>query len=99
LSPETQKRVEILFPVDEQAEASRLLVEQCGNDLFLHEQDEFYLERFRYAALKLSRGTLQGLRGALELANSDWRDLLMAAGFGHDIKAHEKWLPEGPGHP
>jgi hypothetical protein len=56
LSPETQKCVEILFAVDEQAEAARLLVESC-----------------------------EGLHGAIQLANLDWRDLFVVAGFGDDI--------------
>lgn len=55
--------------------------------------DEFQLERVRFAALKLSTGSLAGLRRAVELAKLDARDLLMAAGFGHDVRAHEAWFP------
>ncbi len=38
-------------------------------------------------------GQLDKLEEAIKLAQIDWRDLLMAAGFGHDVEAHLKWLP------
>lgn len=30
---------------------------------------------------------------AIALANLDWRDLLVAAGFADDIHAHARWRP------
>jgi len=39
----------------------------------------------------LSEGDLSKLRSAVDLANVDWRDLLMAADFG-DPSAHLLWL-------
>jgi hypothetical protein len=94
LSPETQRRLDILFRLEERAEAARLLAEQCGNNLpFLENLDEQGLERFQFAALKLSSGDLSRLRSAIDLAKTDWRDLLMAAGFGEDTRAHVYWIP------
>jgi len=95
LSPETRRRVERLFDGAEQREeAAHLLEEQCGNNLaFPTQLDAVALERYRFAALKLSEGDLERLRQAVTLAKRDWRDLLMAAGFGHDIYEHERWLP------
>ncbi len=95
LSPETRRRVERLFDGAEQCEeAARLLDEHCGNNLaFPTQLDAHALERYRFAALKLSGGDLERLRQAVALARRDWRDLLMAAGFGHDIYEHERWLP------
>ncbi len=99
LSPETQRRLEILFREEHRAEAARLLAEECGNNLpFLEKLDERGLERVRFAALKLSEGDLTKLRRAVEVAKEDWRDLLVAAGFGHDTRAHEQWFPT-TGHP
>ena len=34
------------------------------------------------------------IENAVALAKRDWRDLLMAAGFGEDIHAHMSWLPK-----
>lgn len=52
------------------------------------------MERIRFAALKLSRGNPHKLLRAIEEARMDWRDLLMAAGFGTDENAHEIWAKE-----
>lgn len=97
LSPATLSRLEALFSPSEQAEAGDLLVELCGNNLpFCEGSDPASLERLRFAALKLSGGRLSELYGALDLANTDWRDLLVAAGFAHDLDAHKSWFPGGP---
>jgi hypothetical protein len=96
LSPETERRVFILFSSNNRAEAGRLLVEQCGNNLaFCDKFDQFQMERFRFAALKLSEGSIEKLKTAIELAKKDWRDLLVLAGFG-EVDAHRHWLPEPP---
>ena len=74
-----------------------ILVEECGNNLpFLHNTDEAGMDRFRFAALKLSGGDLDKLRDAVRLAKTDWRDLLAAAGFANDVTAHRSWLPARP---
>jgi hypothetical protein len=86
-----------VFTSPDRAEAARLLATECGNNLpFCEDSDEFTLERLRYAAMKLSDGTLADLREAIALAKTDWRDLLMAAGFAEDVTAHQRWRP--PGH-
>ena len=96
LSPETRKRVDFLFLADAREEVIRLLEESCGTNLpFCENKNEFELERIRYAALKLSNGDVKRLRDAVRLASIDWRDLLMAAGFGYDATIHNSWLPNG----
>ena len=93
LSQETERRVKILFASPDRRKAIKLLEEECGNNLpFLENLDEFGLERFRFAALKCSGGSLPALRKAVELAKLDWRDLLVSAGFGDDVNAHLKWV-------
>jgi hypothetical protein len=95
LSPETRRRLDLLFAVDERPAAEALLVYEVGNGLpMLEEFDMFQLERVRFAALKLSEGSLGKLREAVTLAQEDWRDLLMLAGFFDDIHEHESWTPE-----
>ena len=94
LSPQTRRHIEVLFAADDRCEAERLLIEECGTNLpFLGNFDQFQLERFRFAALELSEGSLADLRQAVALAKTDWRDLLMSAGFGEDVHAHEHWQP------
>ena len=96
LSPATRDRLNIVFAPSDRAEAERLLVNECGNNLpFDQDSDQYQLERVRYAAMKLSHGKLDGLRQAIELAKTDSRDLLMGAGFGEDITEHLRWQPSG----
>ena len=93
LSKKTQQHVATLFPPNTRDSAADLLLHQCGNNLpFLEKCDEVQLERFRFAALKLSCGDLQKLKKAIELAKQDWRDLIVAAGFG-EVDAHKRWSP------
>ena len=98
LSDPTRLRLEILFPVDDdRRRATAMLVNECGSNLpFCEDYSPVQLERLRFAALKLSGGDLNRLREAVELAKIDWRDLLMAAGFGNNIRAHERWVPKRP---
>lgn len=93
LSAETERRLKLLFTPNWWDEAARLLIEQCGNNIpFCESDDEHQMERIRFAALKLSAGDIDELRRAIAIAQQDWRDTLVAAGFGHDVQAHQRWL-------
>ena len=92
LSPATEKRIGLLFSPHERELVRTLLVDKCGNNLPGHENaGAEELDRIRFAALKLSEGDLAKLEKVLRLAGTDWRDLLMAAGFGDDSTAHLRW--------
>ncbi|MDC8002967.1 hypothetical protein POV27_02830 [Aureisphaera galaxeae] len=52
------------------------------------------LERIWYSVLKISKGSEQELLEAIKLAQTDWRDLFMAAGFGRNIFEHKSWAKE-----
>ena len=94
LSAATRLRVEALFePGDVEAVADQLVAE-CGEHLPMwHQKSPKGLERIRFAVLKLSDGDPVKLRQALDGAKSDWRDSLVAAGFGQDVEAHRDWFP------
>jgi hypothetical protein len=91
-SPRTERLVGQLFSPAEWEQATLLLLEEFGNTL--QDTNEFGRERMHFAVLKLSEGDLKKLREAIELAKFDWRDALMAAGFGHDVHQHERWAEE-----
>jgi hypothetical protein len=94
LTPQAERYIDLLFPEEDRDTARNLLLEECGNNLpFLGKIDSIAMDRFRFAALKISGGDLSKLRGAIALAGSDWRDLLGAAGFANDIEAPAKWIP------
>ena len=95
LSSETRRRLDALFAGPDRRDASELLATQCGDNLPLwHGKDPTGLERIRFAALKLSNGSLAELIRAVQIAQVDWRDVLVAAGFGHDVRAHLAWFPD-----
>jgi len=94
LSSETERRIAALFPPELRSEVSELLIHECGNNLpLLGKLTEIELERFRFAALKLSNGDIDKLNRAIRLAQKDWRDLLVAAGFAERLEAHKHWFP------
>jgi hypothetical protein len=100
LSSETLRRIDILFPEENREAAKTLLCEQCGNNLpFQKKADMYGMERLRFAALKYSDGNLSQLEEAVKLAQRDWRDLLMAAGFAHNVAAHRSWEPKPASEP
>jgi hypothetical protein len=95
LSPRTRQLVEKIFSPKQVDEAVQWLEDECGNNIpFCQDHDEYQMERIRFAVLKLSEGNINKLLRAIDEARMDWRDLFMAADFGYDVKAHEKWAKE-----
>jgi hypothetical protein len=87
-----RQRIAILFKPNDIELVSSLLTDECGPNTTEYLE---LLERIRFAVLKLSHGDLNALQQAIDLAKLDWRDALVSAGFGDDIKAHESWWPDG----
>jgi hypothetical protein len=90
------QKIEALFSPESREAAGRMIAERCGADLPLSThmaRDPSGFDRIRFAVLKLSRGDLERLKQEIEGAHFDWRDTLMAAGFGEDIHAHLHWNP------
>jgi hypothetical protein len=99
MTPLTQvvvDKIEAMFPLDSRGAAGQMIAERCGADLPLSShmgQDPSGFDRVRFAVLKLSNGDLEQLRREIDGAHLDWRDTLMAAGFGEDVHAHLQWNP------
>lgn len=95
LSEPTLSRLRALFFGSERDEAIKILLEECGDNLPLCENTTpEKCERIRYAVLKLSEGKISELKGAVEIAKTDWRDVLVAAGFGNSVTIHNDWWPK-----
>jgi len=95
LTDRTIRLVERLFDADDAARAQRMLAEECGTTLpFCDTLDAAGLERIRFAVLMLSEGDLEKLRAMIDRASADWRDVLVAAGFGYSLTAHEQWATD-----
>lgn len=92
LTKKTEELINSLFKPENRKDAADLLRLECSNNLpFYKDSTPQSLERVRFAAIKLSGGRLNELYKAVKLAKTDWRDLLIGADFGSDIKAHEIW--------
>ena len=92
----TEQLINRYFTADEKKLVISLLIDECGHNMATlptgNSKDiAAFLERIRFAALKLSDGDLTNFERAIELANTDWRDLLVSAGFANDINAHDVW--------
>jgi hypothetical protein len=84
--------IKALFPSKHTDLVAKLLENECGDNLVFCENYSIeQMERIRLAALKLSKGDIKELQNVIALAQTDWRDLLVSAGFGSDLCAHLKW--------
>ena len=95
ISDGTRQRIRAQFPEGAWGQVEQMLRERCGDTLpFVDASRTGLAERIRYAVLKLSGGRISELEHHVALAARDWRDVLLAAGFGHDPAAHLTWMPE-----
>jgi len=92
LSDKTEEIIESLFLIDHHKEIKELLLKDCSNNLSgCNDWSQENLERVWFSVLKISEGNMEKLYSAISLAQTDYRDLFMCAGFGHDADAHKKW--------
>jgi len=92
LSAGTKARIDRLFAPNERAQAAALISERCTDLPGTRGWPREAIERIQFAALKVSCGSFPELVRAVQVANTDWRDLLVAAGFADDTQAHKYWL-------
>lgn len=92
LSKRTERLVACLFAPEVREGVRHRLERECGAEaLGIADASAEGLERIRFAVLRVSSERPRGLEGAFALARIDWRDLLMEADFGHDLRAHDAW--------
>lgn len=84
ITPRTKRHIDTLFAPSERPVVEELL---AGRRALASPSD---LERVHLGALRLCRGDLARLA---EILRMDWRDILVGAGFGDDVHAHETWVP------
>ena len=92
LSPATCQLLLRAFSPQNQREVAQVLVSECADNLpFLEHQDEYGLEPVRFAVVKLSGGNVAEFRWWASIAQQDWPDLLVAAGFSGSPTAYQEW--------
>jgi len=93
LSPIVTATIAALFAPEDCETVTEMLFEECNAEqLYTTSADS--VERIQLAVLKISSGEVDKFLAAVELAQLDWRDALMAAGFGNDVEAHLKWAQD-----
>ena len=92
LSENVESRLKLVFSGKELTQAQGMLEADCARNIAGWKMAG--LDRLRLALVKLSGGSLSRLAEAIELAQTDFRDALVAAGFADDPRAHENWWPE-----
>jgi hypothetical protein len=91
----TREIIEHLFGTAKVPLVEQLLIDECGSNLPLYKPSTPEgLERVQFAVLKLSRGDDDKLLETILLAKRDWRDVLVWAGFGNDLDAHNQWAKD-----
>ena len=95
ISTRTSEVVSKMFRLEERSRVLELLANECGDNLtFSKDTNPQKPDRIRLAVLKLSEGDFGRLASQVAQAKRDWREVLMAAGFGHDVTAHTRWEPQ-----
>ena len=70
-----------MFPIERRQEVECFLLGELAD----------YDERLWLAVLKLSNGNFDTFLQQVQEAQFDFRDVLVAAGFGNDLSAHIRW--------
>ena len=89
LSDRTCRLIDCLFEEPFRSQLRAALVESVSGN-----KTPEGLDRVRFAVVKLVANNTRNLDRVINLAQTDYRDLLMAAGFGHDIDQHNDWYDQ-----
>lgn len=96
LSADAERRLLAVYAPEERREARRMLEFSCGSAVESGwGREPAAYDRVRFAAMQFSYGRIEGLVYAITLAQTDWRDLLVQAGFADDATEHTRWMVPG----
>ena len=92
IQPRVRQLVEKQCPPEMRAEVLDLLNDKCTASAFhIRDTAAQLLERIQMAIIRKSDWNPQFMATTIERDSVDFRDLLMARGFGHDTEAHIDW--------
>ncbi len=92
VSEKSRAIAEKYFP-NESALVIAQLQEYCESlsEFFSEESQPETYERFCLAILKIAKTSNKKLNKAIDLGKTDYRDLLVSAGFGNSLTVHSDW--------
>ena len=92
LSKRSQKVAAVLFTEPRLSQlTNRLIAEASENIPFHGKSSASDMDRVRFSIMKLASMPGANEDAIFDLAQTDWRDLFMAADFGYSADAHHKW--------
>jgi hypothetical protein len=81
-----------LAPANLRREILSLLDSRCSTGLPFCEKDrDELIERIQMAVIRKTAFDMRCISENVDLANTDWRDLLVLAEFADDLSAHQVW--------
>lgn len=93
LVPRIAALIDAHCPPERAAAVRRLLSDECSLTLPLVTPESIQLiERFQAGVLRTTRWDPEFITPRIRLAQVDWRDLLVAAGFATSVTTHVTWL-------
>ena len=95
LSERTLHLITTLFPIPDGVVIADVLRRAVSENIpFCDNASPEEMERIRFAILKMTVSSPLNLAVGIQMAQSDWRDLLMNVGFGDDTSRHLDWYAE-----
>lgn len=94
LGPLTEELINSKCPPAIRQEVCDLLSEKCSLGLPCGDPGPEWvglIDRIQLAAIRRSEWKVERIQKAVKFAQVDWRDLLMASGFGESLTAHMAW--------
>lgn len=94
LGPLTEELINSKCPPAIRQEVCSLLSEKCSLGLPCVDpglEGVALIDRIQLAAIRRSEWKIGKIKKAVKFAQVDWRDLLMASGFGESLTAHKGW--------
>ncbi len=93
LSNRTIELIDRCLPEAMRNQIKNLLLESVSENIpYCDNSTPEEMDRIRFAIIKLVLENNRNLDNAVQQAKTDWRDLIMMAGFGHDTGEHNKWF-------
>lgn len=92
LSERTTTLIEAFFKDSFRHRIISALVNEVGDNLpFCNRETPERMDRIRFAVIKLIVEDWRNFDYVIREAKTEWRDLLMAAGFGYSADEHNRW--------
>jgi hypothetical protein len=93
IAPRIEALISRRCPGDRVVEVRRMIEERCSAEsLGIEAGWVDLLERIQAGVLRKSQWEIAVIASSLDLALTDWRDLLVLSGFAESVHSHSDWI-------